>query len=397
MDLNYGTTLLKDNEAINSRWKERFDDLLNRNSMVVDEVLEQIPQRPFRDELGDPPSLYEVHDATMQMKNNKAAGLDGIPAEIFKNGGPELIHQLYLLILKIWIKEEIPGEMRDALMVTLFKKGDKVDCGNYHGSTAERNFSAHRLLVHGWVVGGQPSPSEPETTVANQDTGTSEAGGKLDIGSYNQKPGIQPVLDARKSRSRVEPSLFVQLPAHLLASVRRDSTNRGCQRLGAAGWRLAEQAGKTDLKLASRDLHFIITTTFQLSPGAGPADLNNLGWAVKVLGRRSTVRGLRCANASVPMTMVPAPSAAAPSPLDKGVPPMTSPCTRCYKHVPYYTPEVSFQPEALSQTSQCTVLSSHPGLTWGPVSRCHLPGVFVLHLCAGRSTQGLVLRSTQPR
>nr|XP_025033719.1 uncharacterized protein LOC112543537 [Pelodiscus sinensis] len=40
-----GTTLLQDNEVINFCWKKHFEDLLNRNSMVADEVLEQIPQR----------------------------------------------------------------------------------------------------------------------------------------------------------------------------------------------------------------------------------------------------------------------------------------------------------------------------------------------------------------
>lgn len=40
--------LLKDNEIC---WKKHFEDLLNRNSMVEDEVLEQIPQQRSRDEL----------------------------------------------------------------------------------------------------------------------------------------------------------------------------------------------------------------------------------------------------------------------------------------------------------------------------------------------------------
>lgn len=42
--------------------------------------------------------------------------------------------QLHQLITKIWVHEEIPSDLRDAVIVTIFKKkGDKADCGNYHG------------------------------------------------------------------------------------------------------------------------------------------------------------------------------------------------------------------------------------------------------------------------
>ncbi len=67
------------------------------------------------------------------MKNNKAGIPDGILAEIFKAGGPKLAAHVHALIKKFWQREEIPCDLRDALIVTIFKKGDKSDCGNYHG------------------------------------------------------------------------------------------------------------------------------------------------------------------------------------------------------------------------------------------------------------------------
>ncbi|KAI4805703.1 hypothetical protein KUCAC02_010302 [Chaenocephalus aceratus] len=83
--------------------------------------------------MGEPPSLGEVLDAIKNMKNNKAAGPDGIPAEVLKKGGPDLLKHIHALLLKIWEEEEIPAQLRDALIVSIFKKGDRADCGNYCG------------------------------------------------------------------------------------------------------------------------------------------------------------------------------------------------------------------------------------------------------------------------
>ena len=42
-------------------------------------------------------------------------------------------HNIHALLLKIWDKEKLPQELMDALIVTIFKKGDKAECGNYRG------------------------------------------------------------------------------------------------------------------------------------------------------------------------------------------------------------------------------------------------------------------------
>ena len=67
------TGLLKGNTAIQQRWKEHFERLLNRESMVTDDTILSIPQHPERASLDIPPTWKEVQLATMQMKNNKAS------------------------------------------------------------------------------------------------------------------------------------------------------------------------------------------------------------------------------------------------------------------------------------------------------------------------------------
>ena len=64
---------------------------------------------PIIEGMGEPPSLEEVQDAIRTMKNNKATGPDGIPAEgILKKGGPVLLEHIHSLLLKIWEKEGDP-------------------------------------------------------------------------------------------------------------------------------------------------------------------------------------------------------------------------------------------------------------------------------------------------
>ncbi|KAM6958857.1 rho guanine nucleotide exchange factor 2-like [Aplochiton taeniatus] len=95
----------RDNEAINTRWREHFQKLLNRNTTADLEVINQISQRPVRGGMEEPPSVAEAQDAVRSLKNNKAARPDGIAAEILKGVGQELLHHIHALLLKIWGKE----------------------------------------------------------------------------------------------------------------------------------------------------------------------------------------------------------------------------------------------------------------------------------------------------
>ena len=73
------------------------------------------------------------HNAVKQMKCNKASGGDGNPAEVYKHGGTALVRHLHRLFLKIWKNEKVPQELKDASIVTIFKKGSRTECGNYRG------------------------------------------------------------------------------------------------------------------------------------------------------------------------------------------------------------------------------------------------------------------------
>ena len=67
------------------------------------------------------------------LQDGKAPGGIGIPAEIWKHGGDNLFSRLHQLITNAWEVDSVPQAWKDASIVTIYKKGDRTDCGNYRG------------------------------------------------------------------------------------------------------------------------------------------------------------------------------------------------------------------------------------------------------------------------
>ncbi|XP_067634787.1 uncharacterized protein [Eurosta solidaginis] len=105
---NENGDLVTDVQRVLRFWREHFSVLLNGGS-----------NSPRRDEEPDPaidddgiyvpPSDYdEVRIAITRLKNNKTVGADGLPAELFKCGGEELVRRMQQLLSKIWAEEYMP-------------------------------------------------------------------------------------------------------------------------------------------------------------------------------------------------------------------------------------------------------------------------------------------------
>ena len=80
-----------------------------------------------------PPALKEILAAIESMKSGKTPGLDGIPAEIYKYAGTALHAQLLKFYHICWTAKELPQQFKDALIISIYKKGDRSNCGNYRG------------------------------------------------------------------------------------------------------------------------------------------------------------------------------------------------------------------------------------------------------------------------
>ncbi|PFX13645.1 LINE-1 retrotransposable element ORF2 protein [Stylophora pistillata] len=126
-------TLHKDLAGIRDRWKEHFCELLNQTPSVNIDAIANLPQLSVKSHLDETPTLEDIATAIGAMKKGKAAGPDGIPAEAYKAAGSALIEKLHVLLMRIWDEEVIPSDLQDALIVTIFKKGDTANCENYRG------------------------------------------------------------------------------------------------------------------------------------------------------------------------------------------------------------------------------------------------------------------------
>jgi len=129
-----GQELLRDPSNILHRWREHFDELLNRPSEVEQEFIQSIPCNPVKEILADVPSLSEVKAAVYKLNSGKSPGMDQLYAEIIKCAGCNMMQRLTNLLQTAWHDEYVPQDWRNALMVVLYKgKGAKDDCGNYRG------------------------------------------------------------------------------------------------------------------------------------------------------------------------------------------------------------------------------------------------------------------------
>ena len=77
--------------------------------------------------------MDELARAIAGLKDGKAPGGDGIPAEIWKRGGDNLFSILHQLITNAWEVGSVTQAWKGVSIVTIYKKGDRTDCGNYRG------------------------------------------------------------------------------------------------------------------------------------------------------------------------------------------------------------------------------------------------------------------------
>ncbi|VDP80753.1 unnamed protein product [Schistosoma curassoni] len=81
------------------------------------------------------PTIEEIRMAIRQIKSEKAAGPDNIPAEALNSDIKTTTNMLYLLFKKIWEEEQVPTDWKEGYLIKISKKGDPSKCGNYRAIT----------------------------------------------------------------------------------------------------------------------------------------------------------------------------------------------------------------------------------------------------------------------
>ena len=127
---NDGVTLTKRTNQMN-RWIEHFSDCYDTERPYTASEIDKVPSMEIMEELDDEPQFTEMKALIARLSNNKASGIDAIPADLIKAGRQVLLSPLYSLLLKCWRERTVPLEMRDSNIITLCKnKGDRGDCNN---------------------------------------------------------------------------------------------------------------------------------------------------------------------------------------------------------------------------------------------------------------------------
>uniref|UniRef100_A0A1B0CS40 Putative rna-directed dna polymerase from mobile element jockey-like diaphorina citri n=1 Tax=Lutzomyia longipalpis TaxID=7200 RepID=A0A1B0CS40_LUTLO len=121
--------IITDRDKINDRWKTYFEGLLNEefpNECNTEEIPICGPIPPIQ--------AVEVSDAVRAMKNGKAVGPDGIPAELWKKLGDIGVRWLTSLFNAIVFEGRMPDSWRASTLIPFYKnKGNARSCCNYRG------------------------------------------------------------------------------------------------------------------------------------------------------------------------------------------------------------------------------------------------------------------------
>ena len=124
--------ILTEMKDVQNRWKETYEELYNKQNPINNVFAETIPQMANMD--NEPELLKEeISSAIRKLSDGKAPGYDNITAEELKATGDTGVEILQQLCNKIWKNEAFPDDWGKAIITPIYKKKDKLDCGNYRG------------------------------------------------------------------------------------------------------------------------------------------------------------------------------------------------------------------------------------------------------------------------
>ena len=112
---------------------EEWDGYFRRLLGGVEEKVVRGITRGIREDEEEGISKEEIEVALRGMKNNKAAGLDEIPAEAWKYGGEEMKDWIWRVCNRIWRGEGWIEEWKEGVIVPIVKKGEGVKVEEYRG------------------------------------------------------------------------------------------------------------------------------------------------------------------------------------------------------------------------------------------------------------------------
>ena len=124
--------LLTDKDDIKNRWKEYIEVLYDGEGKPLKENLKMKKESEVdKDSKGPDLLASEIKAAIKDLKNGKAVGIDGIPAEFWKNLNEEATLELVNVYKRIYEEGVWPKDFTKTVLIPLPKKLNASDCGDY--------------------------------------------------------------------------------------------------------------------------------------------------------------------------------------------------------------------------------------------------------------------------
>ena len=218
-----GNALLTDKKAIHLRWPEHFEGLFTDQHFMQESLLAKIIRVDVKLELDDSSTREEIKKATMQLKVGKSPGIDGILAEVYQHCAEAMLNKLQDLFTNRWQKGTLPQDLRDAVIVSLYKnKGEKSDCSNYRGIT---------LLSIACKILARVLLNRLIPTTAQENTPESQCGFRSNRGTVDMIFMLRQIFEKCREQNMGLYAAFVDLTKDF-DTVSRDGLRKILARLG---------------------------------------------------------------------------------------------------------------------------------------------------------------------
>ena len=119
--------ILHEKQDICNRWKEYISELYSETSHPDVSLNSTVDHSELEPDI----LIDEVREAIKNLKNKKAPGEDGVVSEMLKASGETGVNLMHRICCLIWKERKWPASWKKSVMVTLHKKGDTAECGNY--------------------------------------------------------------------------------------------------------------------------------------------------------------------------------------------------------------------------------------------------------------------------
>ena len=127
---NKNGDLLTEPAQVQSRWKEYIEELYAKDKKPVELPLEDLTSVDY-DNLGPDLLDEEIEIAIRELKSKKAAGIDGVTAELLKALDQDAQKEIKTLCRLIYQQGEWPEEFTQTVMIPLQKKPNAQDCKDH--------------------------------------------------------------------------------------------------------------------------------------------------------------------------------------------------------------------------------------------------------------------------